>query len=283
MKTLLLGHCLEQLKTLPDESVNCVVTSPPYWGLRDYGIDAQIGLEDTPESFIENLTGIFREVRRVLTKDGTLWVNLGDGYYGSGKAFGDNTTTACKQVTNKGSQLHRGKKAKKPATLMPHPTLKPKDVMGLPWMFAFALRNDGWYLRSDIIWEKPNVMPESVRDRPTRSHEYIFLFTKSREYYYDADAIRDPNGRNKRSVWSVNTKPLKEAHFATYPPELIRPCILAGCPKGGTVMDPFTGSGTTGVVAIEENRKFVGIELNPEYMEIAQRRLNNVEPNLCLE
>tara|TARA_Y100000310_G_C20583006_1_gene763938 strand:+ start:128 stop:919 length:792 start_codon:yes stop_codon:yes gene_type:complete len=254
------------------------VTSPPYWGLRDYGESGQLGLEDTPEEYVESMVKVFREVRRVLKDDGTLWLNLGDSYNGSG-------------VTS----------------------LKPKDLVGLPWMVAFALRANGWYLRQDIIWHKPNPMPESVTDRCTKSHEYIFLFSKSPKYYYDIDAIREdhttqmktltwaerkalgdtsgnreaekfnvlangmskgqhPNGRNKRSVWTVTTKPYKGAHFAVFPTELITPCVLAGTKAGDVILDPFGGSGTTGKVSIENGRKAIMCELNPEYVEIIEKR-----------
>ena len=229
------GNCLDILPTMEAGSVNCCVTSPPYFGLRDYGNDEQIGLEETPEAFVESLVNVFREVKRVLADDGTLWLNLGDSY-------GD------------------------------------KNLIGIPWRVALALQADGWYLRQDIIWSKPNPMPESVTDRCTKAHEYIFLLSKSPKYFYDADAVREKgsheDGRNKRSVWEVNTKPYSGAHFATFPPDLIKPCIMAGCPAGGTVLDPFGGSGTTGMVALELGRSAELIELNPSYVEIIEERTN---------
>ena len=267
------GNCLDILPTMEAGSVNCCVTSPPYFGLRDYGNDEQIGLEATPEAFVESMVNVFREVKRVLADDGTLWLNLGDSYG------------------------------------------KEKQLIGIPWRVALALQADGWYLRQDIIWSKPNPMPESVTDRCTKAHEYIFLLSKKPKYYYDAEAVREecsgtghggsPNnrgkrqetlsqnkggnlgdwddgkGRNKRSVWNVNTQPYSGAHFATFPPDLIKPCILAGCPTGGTVLDPFGGSGTTGMVALELGRSAELIELNPDYVEIIEDR-TNVTPGLAL-
>lgn len=299
------GDALQVLKTLPDESVNCIVTSPPYYGLRDYGVDGQIGLEETPEQFIEKLTAVFHEAKRVLRSDGTLWVNMGDSYAGSGKgmnADGSRNIQSKLQQTNAGS--FKGGLTSKYQT----DQIKPKDLIGIPWMLAFSLRADGWYLRQDIIWHKPNVMPESVTDRCTKCHEYIFLLSKSREYYYDAGSIAEPckeeyesrykyplyneksnirptghqntfgmkewhDKRNKRDVWTVTNNPYKGAHFATYPEDLIVPCILAGCPRGGVVLDPFNGSGTTGVVAVKNERNYIGIELNPAYVEMAEERL----------
>lgn len=297
------GDCLEILTTLPDNYVNCCITSPPYYGLRDYGVKGQIGLEKTLQEYIDKLVDVFREVRRVLKNDGTLWVNMGDTY--------------CSTVATEG--------------------MKPKDLMGIPWMLAFALRADGWYLRQDIIWHKTNSMPESVKDRCTKAHEYIFLLSKSRKYYFDNEAIKEPcvgfnnelvagskgtfkpntrrskgnnktfrgggvytnnrafnnsellktklsigntenktGLRNKRDVWSVGTTGYKGAHFATFPEKLIEPCVLAGCPTGGIVLDPFFGSGTTGRVARKQGRNFVGIELNPDYCELAENRCNGV-------
>jgi DNA modification methylase len=278
--------------------------------LRDYGVEGQIGLEKTPEEYVSKIVEVFREVKRVLRDDGTLWLNLGDSYAGSGKGAWDNKEVQKEvYVPDKDSPQCKLKKVPQ--------GLKPKDLVGIPWMVAFALRADGWYLRSDIIWAKPNPMPESVTDRPTRAHEYIFLLAKAKRYFYDADAIREPHvsplhapgnkthngrltasmghfeepnriwgnpsGRNKRSVWTVSTKPFPEAHFATFPPELIEPCILAGCPVGGVVLDPFAGSGTTLLVATQHHRKSIGIELNPEYIEIAKRRLNSVQLKLVME
>jgi len=374
---ILTGDCIEQMRTLGDESVHCCVTSPPYWGLRDYGVDGQLGLEETPEQFITAMVDVFREVRRVLRSDGTLWLNIGDSFSSGGrssqvvdsKAAGDQAT------------------AVRPSSI---PGIKPKDLVGIPWMLAFALRADGWYLRRDIIWSKPNPMPESVTDRPTSAHEYLFLLTKSPRYFYDAEAIREkatyagPNGaqrsphaqgfgrrtpeeererqdkqrghgrrhagfndrwdamskeeqqalgRNKRSVWAIATKPFPDAHFATFPPDLVEPCIRAGtaprvCGKcgapwrrivqasGGTigegwhphlddltegqqgggrlrdweptcdhaddsghalVLDPFCGAATTGLVATQLGRDFVGVELNPEYVALGEERIRHWE------
>lgn len=248
------------LQKLPSESVQCIVTSPPYWGLRDYGIDGQIGLEQQLQQYINKLVAVFSEAKRVLKKDGILWLNIGDGY-------------------TSGNRGYRAPDKKNPARAMsvrPNTPdgLKAKDLLGIPWRLAFALQADGWYLRSDIIWNKPNAMPESVKDRPTRSHEYVFMLTKSEKYYYDNTSIKE-NGRNKRTVWNVNTMPFAEAHFATFPTALIDPCILAATRKNDYVLDPFFGSGTVGVVCQEHNRKFVGIELNNEYVKIAQKRLNS--------
>jgi len=366
---------------MPDESVDCCITSPPYYGLRDYGIDGQIGLEQTPEEYVANLVVVFREVRRVLKKEGTLWLNLGDSYAGSGKGG------QSEEKRSENWQPQYGNKGKRYG-------LKPKDLIGIPWMVAFALRADGWYLRSDIIWHKPNCMPESVTDRPTKSHEYLFLLSKNKKYYYDAEAIAEaainikmpgknmtdtretygsqnggnsglrdlkqrykngdwPTKRNKRTVWNINTKPYKEAHFATFPEALVEPCILAGtsergyCPecgkpwvrqveKGeivsrpdnrcthppvlkavsagqgtngtgkssltmmrevktigwlpscqcasephpGIVLDPFSGAGTVGVVAKKLGRRFIGIELNPEYIGMAKARIERIPVRL---
>lgn len=295
------GDCLEVLRTLPDESIHCCVTSPPYWGLRDYGCDGQIGLEKTPEEYVSKMVEVFREVKRVLRDDGTLWLNLGDSYNGSGGAGGDYSKGGLKE----GQPKYPGRKVA---------TLKPKDLVGIPWMVAFALRADGWYLRQDIIWHKPNPMPESVKDRCTKAHEYIFLLTKSAQYYYDNEAIKEKavsgtdvgilrskkqatcnhpsilkrqkedidsrtagdGNRNKRSVWTITTKPFKEAHFAVFPPELPEICIKAGCPEGGTVLDPFAGAGTTLYVAEQLGRNSIGIELNPDYCDIIRRRMNNL-------
>jgi len=323
------GDCKEVLKTLESNSINCCVTSPPYYGLRDYGVEGQIGLEDTPQEYIDKLVIVFQEVKRVLKSDGTLWINIADSYAGSGKgaAFYPKTVKGTKQATNQGSVDTKIIKTDKLEGY------KPKDLIGIPWMLAFALRDDGWYLRQDIIWHKSNPMPESVKDRCTKAHEYIFLLSKSRQYYYDHEAIKEPcvgfnneppagslgtlrpNARcrkgnnktfrgggaytnnqsfnnhtdaknisvgnksnetglkNKRSVWTVGTKGYKGAHFATFPPDLIKPCILAGCPENGTVLDPFSGSGTTGEVAEQNGRKYAGIELNPQYCELSKNRL----------
>ena len=269
------GDALSVLKTMPDQSINTCITSPPYWGLRDYGVDGQLGLEPTPAEYVANLVEVFREVRRVLRDDGTLWLNLGDSYAGSGKGAWDNPSDKVKEVYVPKSQDY------KHMDRVPIGT-KPKDLVGIPWMVAFALRTDGWYLRSDIIWHKPNAMPENVKDRPTKAHEYVFLLTKSRKYYYDYDAIKEPtrdgkDKRNKRTVWTINTNPFKGAHFAVFPEELVEPCVLAGCPEDGVVLDPFCGSGTTLLVANKLGRKAVGIEINPEYIEIARRRIGGAE------
>ena len=277
------GDALDVLKGFQNESVNCCVTSPPYYGLRDYGISGQIGRENTPEEYVQRLTDIFSEVKRVLKKDGTLWLVIGDSYAGSNQAAGAKELNSV-QRSNKGC-LYMPKQ--KRSLLSKLPGYKPKDMIGIPWMTAFALRENGWYLRQDIIWAKGNPMPEQKRDRCTKSHEYVFLFSKSRKYYFDCDAIREPASgmpgrynrdgkRNRRDVWFVNMKKTKSAHFATYPEALIEPCILAGCPKEGIVLDPFMGSGTTAVVAVRYNRNYVGIELNPEYIEIA---VNRIEEN----
>lgn len=321
--TIHCGDVLDVLPTLPADSADCVVTSPPYWGLRDYGVDGQLGLEQSFDEFVDSLVRVFREVRRVLAPHGTCWLNLGDSYAngapGGGSVFDSGRTD--------GREFYEGDKPRgrtKAATLSPG--LKPKDLIGQPWAVAFAFRADGWYLRSCVIWAKPNPMPESVTDRPTTSHEYVFLLTKQSRYFYDADAVREPavwerwgdqtivkeqpgkaswitpkgknelspdrrragfnerwnqseaNGtvrdsRNLRSVWTIPTQPYPEAHFATYPEELVRRCLLAGCPDGGTVLDPFLGSGTTAHVARKHGRKCIGIELNESYCELASKRL----------
>lgn len=296
--TLLVGDCIEQMRALPDASVNCCVTSPPYFGLRDYGVAGQIGLEDTPDAFVARLVEVFREVRRVLRDDGTLWLNLGDSYSAQGGAQVQGTKQAKgSQVGAWGGESRRGVAG-----------VKPKDLIGIPWRVAFALQADGWYLRQDIIWHKPNPMPESVRDRCTKAHEYVFLLSKGPRYYFDSEAIKEPadpknhrkspgirrtapgstshggpasgerayETRNRRSVWTVTTKPFKGAHFATFPPDLIEPCILAGCPIGGTVLDPFGGSGTTAGVAIKHGRRAILCELNPDYAEMIPARVRDI-------
>jgi len=300
------GDCLEIMKTWPDGFVNCCVTSPPYWGLRDYGVDGQLGLEKTPEEYVSKMVAVFAEVKRVLKPEGTLWLNLGDSYMSGGGASRHQGYSDPKYTNGRNGNHIEPQSFK-------HPIIKPKDLVGIPWMVAFALRQDGWYLRQDIIWHKPNPMPESVRDRCTKSHEYIFLLSKQPKYYCDMEAIKEeanydgrkdtvmkgsdkykghimPNGspqtvassgherwkenadgvkvRNKRSVWTVTTKPYSEAHFATFPPDLITPCVLAGCLKDGLVLDPFMGSGTTAMVAYENNRNYIGCELNPEYIKL---------------
>lgn len=330
--TIHCGDALTVLRTLPDESVQTCVTSPPYWGLRDYGIAGQIGLETSPTEYLDRMVAVFAEVRRVLKSDGTCWVNMGDTYNGSGTSGGD---------LDNGTFVFRGKIDSGKVSF---PGLKKKDLCGMPWCLAFALQASGWWLRADIIWHKTNCLPESVSDRPTKSHEYIFLLSKSQKYFYDAEAILEPcspntnmrvsqnvarqvgseranggrktNGnmkavvrganpkaklnafgsrqnesfssticlpvhqRNKRSVWTVPAAGYKGAHFATFPPDLIKPCILAGCPIGGTVLDPFAGSGTTGQVALEYARKFIGIELNSDYLQLIAERLNAITPGL---
>ena len=306
MNEILHGDVIEKLKELETGTVQCVVTSPPYWGLRNYQVEKQLGLEKTPEEYVENMVKVFREVKRVLKHDGTVWLNLGDSYAGGGKGnYGSGIST------------HNGTVSKHPkGSDFKTPNLKTKDLVGIPWRVAFALQADGWYLRQDIIWHKPNPMPESVTDRCTKSHEYIFLLTKSAKYFYDADAIKensiDPesftgrrernapsmyhidkknlknagsvkeNGkltsgqiyekRNKRSVWTINTQPFKDAHFAVFPPKIPELCIKAGSSEGDTVLDPFFGSGTTGWVAQRLGRQWIGIELNEEYIKIANKR-----------
>lgn len=268
--TLFEGDALTVLRRLPSESVRCVVTSPPYWGLRDYGNVEQIGLEATMAQFLHRLVTIFAEVKRVLTNDGTVWLNIGDSY-------------------TSGNRGYRAPDKKNPARAMgvrPNTPdgLKSKDLIGIPWRLVFALQADGWYLRSDIVWDKPNAMPESVKDRPARSHEYLFMLTKSEKYFYDWQAVREPAGgrglRNRRTVWHVNTKPFIGAHFATFPPDLIRPCIRASTEPGDYVLDPFFGSGTVGLVCQEESRQYVGIELNPDYVTLAIERLRGQDSNV---
>ena len=373
--TILCGNAVDTLRTLPEKSAQTCVTSPPYFGLRDYGMEGQIGLEETPDEYVAQLMKVFREVWRVLKDDGTLWLNLGDSYWG-GKGQSSQAWSTEHQDRNtlqKAQHQITGKGETRP-TDGKHPVIKAKDLIGIPWMVAFALRADGWYLRSEIIWAKPNPMPESVIDRCTKSHEYIFLLSKSAQYFYDFEAILEPanfdgrkatkmkgsqkyqngfaptdenpntlhvkgherwsrqirgyktksqiedmqhhggsiqssyglsgNGfkghsgnldaegnllghdidgvpaRNKRDVWFVPTKPYREAHFATFPVELIEPCILAGSKEGDTVLDPFNGSGTTGAVSIKHHRSYIGCELNPKYVELTNRRLSQVQPIL---
>lgn len=337
--TILQGDSVAMLKTLADESVQCCVTSPPYWGLRNYGHDGQIGLEKTPELYTAKMVEVFAEVRRVLKKDGTCWVNLGDSYCNTDKWGGGGGNTG-KHTVSAGGDVPSWTVRKKRDSI---PGLKPKDLVGIPWRVAFALQADGWWLRSDIIWSKPNPMPESVTDRPTKAHEYIFLLTKSAKYFYDHEAIKEtPSpallkqveegyngaavkdysgngvqdasatksriieglrkrvdkqrghsrrhagfndrwdgltvseqracGSNKRSVWTIAPATYPDAHFATYPPDLIKPCILAGSRVGDTVLDPFGGSGTSGAVALELGRKAILIELNPDYIPLIEKR-----------
>lgn len=334
---ILIGDCRERLGELPDASVHCCVTSPPYLGLRDYGVDGQMGLEPTPNEFVAGMVEVFREVKRVLRDDGTCWINIGDSYstHAAGKVadpMAKSTLAGVKtqEVVNESSHAKGAYR---------NHTLPEKNLIGVPWRLAFALQADGWYLRQDIIWSKPNPMPESVRDRCTKAHEYLFMLSKSSRYHYDQAAIAEPaiysgitgmdeigfknaanfdgkhskssvrgeerdkqrgharrhdgfndrwdkmtreqqcsGTRNKRSVWEVATQPFSEAHFATYPPALIEPCILAGCPKNGTVLDPFGGAGTTGLVADRLGRDAILIELNPEYAEIARKRIEGDSP-----
>ena len=255
---ILHGDALTALRRMPDSSVQCNVTSPPYWGLRDYSIPEQIGLEPTLSQFLNSLRSVFGEARRVLREDGLLWLNIGDGYTSG----------------NRGWRAPDKKNRARAMAVRPDTPdgLKPKDLLGVPWRLAFALQEDGWYLRADIVWNKPNAMPESVKDRPTRSHEYIFMFSKSEKYYYDRTAILEEKGRNRRSVWNIHTQGLAGAHFATFPPKLIEPCIKSSTRPGDFVLDPFFGSGTVGLVASEFGRSYVGIELHPEYVALAARR-----------
>ena len=276
------GDCVEVMRKFSPTHYDMCVTSPPYWGLRDYGVDGQIGLEDDIYIFVDKIVEVMREVKRVLRDDGTLWLNMGDSYAMSSMRGGTKDFKWTPKAGQKGIITPRAWEASgrdnfgyKGKSRIPA-GLKAKDLMGLPWRVAFALQADGWYLRQDIIWHKPNPMPESVKDRCTKAHEYIFLFSKQPKYYFDSEGLREEaktgdGGRNKRSVWRVTTKPVKEAHFATYPPDLIEPCILAGSRAGGAVLDPFGGSGTTGRVAEKFGRDSTLIELNPEYIEIAQK------------
>lgn len=320
---IMLGDCRQRMAELPDGYAQTCITSPPYFGLRDYGQDGQLGLEPTPDEFVAALVEVFREVRRVLADDGTVWLNLGDSYSrapakgGSGPngkhdfipSYGDARKTIAANA-KLGSSDGAADRADRPGTRASAGALPDKNLIGIPWRVAFALQADGWYLRQDIIWHKPNPMPESVTDRCTKAHEYIFLLSKSPRYYFDSDAIKEPavsdhksgNGfkrgarmsyqnadgsprgndeqwdrvggmRNKRDVWTVSTKPYREAHFATFPPDLIEPCVLAGAPVGGMVLDPFGGAGTTGLVAERHGRHSVLTELNPAYAALAAERI----------
>lgn len=257
------GDALTVLSRLPDESVSCIVTSPPYWGLRDYDVPGQIGLEDTLPQFLNRLVAVFAETRRVLRDDGTLWLNIGDGYTSGNRRYRAPDKKHRVRAMSVRPDTPKG--------------LKPKDLLGVPWRLAFALQDDGWYLRSDIVWHKPNAMPESVKDRPTRAHEYLFMFSKSQRYRYDPGPIMEDSAsgrpRNRRSVWNVNTQPSRWSHIAAFPPELIEPCVLAATKPGDFVLDPFFGSGTVGAVAQHLGRSFVGIELHHEYVDAAARRL----------
>ena len=328
---VLIGDCIQSMKNLPDQSVNTCITSPPYFGLRDYGHDGQIGLEPTPDEFVSALVAVFREVKRVLRDDGTLWLNLGDSYNSiggihSGRMDNQTGVGAGRRQWREGSARADGavrsdgvSRRNRDGTHAPG--LKPKDLIGIPWRVAFALQQNGWYLRQDIIWHKPNPMPESVKDRCTKAHEYIFLLSKSPKYYFDNGAImvpaiygeqhankatswgmnrKHPNKanvadyaftgdnktchknddgayvKNRRSVWTVTAKPYKGAHFATFPPDLIEPCVLAGCPEGGVVLDPFGGSGTTAGVALKHGRNAILCELNPQYAELIDSRVSEI-------
>jgi site-specific DNA-methyltransferase (adenine-specific) len=261
--TVFQGNAEKTLRQLPSDFFRCCVTSPPYWGLRDYGSEGQIGAEDDPDEYVERLVPVFEQVRRLLTEDGTLWLNVGDSYTSGNRGY--------RAPDKKNPVRAMGYRAMTPEGL------KPKDLVGIPWRLAFALQRAGWYLRSDIIWEKPNCMPESVKDRPTRCHEYIFLFSKSIKYYYNYRNVREGNGRNRRTVWSIPTEPFQGAHFATFPTKLVEPCILAGSEQSDWVLDPFLGSGTVGVVCEQQCRNFVGIELNPEYAKLAVERIQTTE------
>ena len=256
---LLQGDALEVLKELPDDYAQTSITSPPYWSLRDYGIPGQIGLEESLEAYLDSLLDVFEQVRRVTRPDGTLWLNIGDSYTSGGRTW-------------------RAPDKKHPVRAMsvrpPTPDgLKPKDLIGVPWRLALELQRAGWFLRADIVWHKPNAMPESVRDRPTIAHEYVFFFSKSKDYKYDRTAVTGPGGRNLRSVWDIHTRALPDAHFATFPEELVEIPLLLTSEPGDVILDPFAGSGTSGVVALPRKRHFVGIELNPDYLEIAERRI----------
>ena len=278
MKDLILfGDCRKTISTIT-EPVKMCVTSPPYYGLRDYGGEEnQIGMEESPEKYVDQLVDVFRSVKEVLTDDGTLWLNIGDSYYNyrSDGNYPKQTVSKTRQDLPTKTPV-RGNKLE---------GYKSKDLIGIPWLLAFALRKDGWYLRQDIIWNKPNPMPESVKDRCTKSHEYIFLLSKSKNYYYDNEAIKEPTKegettKNKRSVWTVNKKPYKGAHFATFPPELIEPCIKAGSQKGDIILDPFIGSGTTAMVAKSLGRHYIGCELHESYNDLIQNRVSQYTINL---
>jgi DNA modification methylase len=325
------GDCLSTMRQWPAGCINCCITSPPYWGLRDYGVDDQLGLEKTPAEYVDKMVEVFREVRRVLKKDGTLFLNLGDSYssHKDCKSVSDSLRVGGKSET--ANVIDKGKSNSRNGKMLKSVGLKNKDLIGIPWMVAFALRADGWYLRQDIIWAKPNPMPESVTDRCTKSHEYIFLLSKSAKYYFDNEAIQEkavesnaarprmgqgpntqynqkrkprqfgasnPEGtfrqdvgntfedngfKNKRDVWTVPTKAYSDAHFATYPPKLIEPCILAGCPKGGIVLDPFGGTCTTAEVAIKLGRNYMCCELNEEYCKLARLRIAAAESGISVQ
>jgi DNA modification methylase len=294
---ILVGDVLERIKEIPDESIQSAITSPPYWGLRDYGHDEQIGLEESPEAYVANMVDVFREVRRILKDDGVLWLNLGDSYAGNNSRASNNGRAGYGNP-REGVFARTGE------------GLKPKDLVGIPWRVAFALQADGWWLRQDIIWHKPNPMPESVTDRCTKAHEYLFMLTKNSRYYFDNEAIKEPSAdlgkteirfggakygdsddpkhqtksgntytdkgtKNKRSVWTVAPKPFRGAHFAVMPEALVEPCVLASTRPEDTTFDPFTGSGTVGVVSLRHQRHFIGTELNPDYATIAEERIKD--------
>lgn len=264
------NDCLEGMKSLPDCSIDMIITSPPYWNLRDYGVEGQVGLEETPEKYIEKLVSIFNESKRILKKEGTLWVNIGDTYstHSSGsKKHSHNFRKADVAASNGIGTLKKGKTG-----------LPEKNLLGVPWKLALGLQSNGWILRNDIIWHKPNPVPGGqgkVFDRFTVSHEYMFFLTKSHKYFFDGENVRTETGARPKDVWKISTKPLKDAHFAVFPPELIETPILAGCPEGGIVLDPFMGSGTTALVSRKLKRNYIGFEINPTYIEIANKRLNN--------
>jgi site-specific DNA-methyltransferase (adenine-specific)/site-specific DNA-methyltransferase (cytosine-N4-specific) len=270
---IIVGDSRKVLAALPSERFQCCITSPPYWGLRDYGVEGQIGAENCLDDYVADLVSVFREVGRVLRDDGTLWLNIGDSYTSGNRGWRDSD----KKNPARGMSY-------RPAN---PDGLKDKDLIGIPWKIAFALQADGWYLRADIVWNKPNCQPESVRDRPTRSHEYVFLLSKNADYYYDHEAVKEPTTepgklRNRRSVWSLNTESSKEAHFAMFPPRLVKLCMEAGSPSGAAILDPFFGAGTVGVVALQHGRSCVGIELKPDYAEIARNRIAAINPVLPL-
>lgn len=261
---ILQGDSLQRLRRLPEKSVQCIVTSPPYWGLRDYDIAGQIGLENSLSQYVNRLVAVFNEARRVLKTDGIFWLNIGDGYTSGNRGWRAPDKKNPARAMNVRPDTPEGR--------------KPKDLLGVPWRVAFALQQDGWYLRCDVVRNKPNAMPESVKDRPTRAHEYMFMLTKSERYFYDYAAVVEQHGgktRNKRTVWDVNTQPYPEAHFATFPAALVRPCILSSSRPGDFVLDPFLGSGTVGVVCHEAKRNFIGLELHPDYVLLATRRLSS--------
>ena len=313
LNTTLIGDCRETLKQLPDGCINTCITSPPFYALRDYQEENQIGLEKPPDEYVEELVKVFREVKRVLREDGNLWLNLGDTYSSHKDCKSISQTLSIGTGSEQAHVIDKGRSASRDSKMLKEQGLKNKELIGIPWKVAFALREDGWYLRQDIIWSKKNSMPESVKDRCTKSHEYIFLMTKNPTYYYDNEAIKEKavgerwggntpinmgntkytdnqfsgltrerkmvyDKKNKRSVWKVNCKPYRGAHFAVYPPELIEPCILAGSEKGDIVLDPFMGSGTTAMVAKSLGRDYNGCELHEDYCNLIQKRVDEYHP-----